>query len=155
MIPFPSYAVFYRQSIPQGSRLVKFFLPKTVPEYRRCRQKDQKRRGASAANGQKKEALLPCVHGAKENGTPCARVATLGLQHRHTPSHLPADPLGKEVYSWMNKEDVYTVPWVFSVFPGQSFKNDVGAGLLQYAQGTKTWEDVKTVFVNRWKEEMR
>ena len=67
----------------------------------------------------------------------------------------PADPLGKEVYSWMNKEDVYTVPWVFSVFPGQSFKNDVGAGLLQYAQGTKTWEDVKTVFVNRWKEEMR
>lgn len=67
----------------------------------------------------------------------------------------PVDPLGKEVYSWMNKEDVYTVPWVFSVFPGQSFKNDVGAGLLQYAQGTKTWEDVKTVFVNRWKEEMR
>ena len=33
----------------------------------------------------------------------------------------------------------------------------VGANIheAQYAQGTKTWEDVKTVFVNRWKEEMR
>ncbi len=67
----------------------------------------------------------------------------------------PADPLGKEVYSWMNREGVYTVPWVFSVFPGQNFKNDVGAGLLQYAQGTKTWDNVKEIFVNRWKEETR
>ncbi len=70
-------------------------------------------------------------------------------------NEAPSDPLGREVYSWMNKEDVYTVPWVFSVFPGQSFKNDVGAGLLQYAQGTKSFEDVKEIFVNRWKEEMR
>ncbi len=68
-------------------------------------------------------------------------------------SEAPKDPLGREVYSWMNKENVNTVPWIFSVFPGQSFKNDFGAAILQYAQGTKTWDDVKGTFINRWKEE--
>lgn len=65
----------------------------------------------------------------------------------------PTDPLGKEVSEWLNREESYSVPWVFTVFPGQSFKNDFGAALLQYAQGNKTWEEVKAVFINRWKEE--
>ena len=65
----------------------------------------------------------------------------------------PSDPLGKQVYEWMNKEDVYTVPWTFSIFPSQSFKDDFGAALLQYAQGTRTWEDVVRTFITRWKEE--
>ncbi len=66
----------------------------------------------------------------------------------------PSDPLGKEVYRWMNKEDVYTVPWIFSIFPSQNFKTDFGAALLQYAQGTKSWNDVVTLFAERWKEEI-
>ncbi len=65
----------------------------------------------------------------------------------------PRDPLGREVYSWMRKEGVESVPWIFSIFPSQNFKNDFGAALLQYAQGTKTWSDVKNTFVTRWKEE--
>ena len=65
----------------------------------------------------------------------------------------PRDPLGREVYEWMNKEGTESVPWIFSIFPSQNFKNDFGAALLQYAQGTKTWNDVKSVFVTRWKEE--
>ena len=65
----------------------------------------------------------------------------------------PSDPLGKQVYEWMNKEDVYTVPWTFSIFPSQSFKDDFGAALLQYAQGTRTWEDVVRTVITRWKEE--
>ncbi len=68
-------------------------------------------------------------------------------------SEAPKDPLGREVYAWMNRENVNTVPWIFSVFPGQNFKNDFGAVILQYAQGTKTWDDVKGTFINRWKEE--
>ncbi|MBQ8351041.1 MAG: ABC transporter substrate-binding protein [Clostridia bacterium] len=66
----------------------------------------------------------------------------------------PSDPLGKEVYQWMNKEGVQTVPWIFSIFPSQNFKTDFGAALLQYAQGTKTWEDVVSLFVTRWKDEI-
>lgn len=65
----------------------------------------------------------------------------------------PVDPLGREVHSWMRREGVETVPWIFSIFPSQNFKNDFGAGLLQYAQGTKSWDAVKSLFITRWKEE--
>ena len=65
----------------------------------------------------------------------------------------PADPLSREINRWLSREDVYNIPWNFTVFPGQNFKSDFGAALLQYAQGTKSWDDVKEVFVRRWKEE--
>lgn len=65
----------------------------------------------------------------------------------------PSDPLGKQVYEWMNKEGIRSIPWTFSIFPGQDFKNDFGAALLQYAQGTKTWQETVNIFINRWKEE--
>ena len=67
----------------------------------------------------------------------------------------PKDPLSREVSDWLEKEETYNIPWSFTVFPGQNFKTDFGAALLQYAQGTKTWEDVKNTFVTRWKEEAR
>ncbi len=66
---------------------------------------------------------------------------------------VPSDPLGREVYQWITKEDVQTLPWTFSIFPSQNFKTDLGAALLQYAQGNSTWEAVKATFVKRWKEE--
>lgn len=65
----------------------------------------------------------------------------------------PEDPLAKEVIKWMNNADVTIIPWNFTVFPSATFKNDFGAGLLQYAQGTKSWDDVKTLFVDSWKRE--
>lgn len=68
---------------------------------------------------------------------------------------VPGDPLGREVYEWMNRENINTIPWTFSIFPSQNFKEDFGAALLQYAQGTKTWDDVVSVFVTRWKEESK
>lgn len=65
----------------------------------------------------------------------------------------PNDPLAQEVIRWMNKENVETVPWIFTVFPSLTFKNDFGAALLQYAQGTKQWNDVKQLAVERWEKE--
>lgn len=65
----------------------------------------------------------------------------------------PTDPLAKEVLNWMEKDGVSSVPWNFTVFPSQTFKNDFGAILLQYAQGTKTWEDVEKLVVTEWKTE--
>ncbi len=65
----------------------------------------------------------------------------------------PKDPLSREVSEWLEKDEVYNIPWSFTVFPGQQFKTDFGAALLQYAQGSKSWNDVKSTFVNRWKEE--
>jgi raffinose/stachyose/melibiose transport system substrate-binding protein len=55
----------------------------------------------------------------------------------------------------MNKENIETIPWNFTVFPSQTFKSDFGSALLQYSQGTKTWNDVKNIFVNRWESESR
>ena len=65
----------------------------------------------------------------------------------------PDDPLAKEVVSWMNKEGVDTVPWDFTIFPSQIFKNNFGSNLLQYAQGTKKWATVKDETDKDWKSE--
>lgn len=65
----------------------------------------------------------------------------------------PADPLAREVLDWMGREGVQTIPWNFTIFPSQTFKDDFGAALLQYAQGSKSWEDVASSVVSRWQEE--
>jgi len=65
----------------------------------------------------------------------------------------PTDPLSKEVLRYMGKTDLYNVAWNFTVFPSQTFKDNFGAALLQYAQGTMKWDDVKTLFVDQWKAE--
>ena len=70
-----------------------------------------------------------------------------------TEEERPKDPLAQEVIKWMNNADVTTIPWNFTVFPSQTFKEDFGASLLQYAQGSKNWEQVKTDFTKSWKNE--
>jgi len=68
-------------------------------------------------------------------------------------NETPSDPLSKDVMDWIGREDRKSITWDFIVFPGQNFKDDFGAALLQYAQGTKTWAQVKETFVTRWREE--
>lgn len=70
-----------------------------------------------------------------------------------TEDERPEDPLAQEVIRWMNNADVTTIPWNFTVFPSATFKADFGAALLQYAQGTKSWDEVKNLFTERWKSE--
>ena len=65
----------------------------------------------------------------------------------------PADPLSKEVMEWIGNIEAANIPWDFVVFPSQTFKENFGADLLQYAQGTKTWDEVKSDFVLAWKAE--
>ena len=68
-------------------------------------------------------------------------------------SEQPDDPLALEMLNWMQKDDLTTITWDFTVFPSQKFKEDFGAALLQYAQGTKPWEDVTKTVIDRWKAE--
>lgn len=70
-----------------------------------------------------------------------------------TDEERPEDPLAQEVIKWMYNADVTTIPWNFTVFPSQTFKEDFGASLLQYAQGTKNWDKVKDDFTKSWKNE--
>ena len=37
--------------------------------------------------------------------------------------------------------------------PSENWKNGVGGALLKYAQGTGSWDDVKTAFVDGWATE--
>ena len=37
--------------------------------------------------------------------------------------------------------------------PSDQWKNDLGAAMLEYAQGTGDWDKVKTAFVEGWASE--
>lgn len=65
----------------------------------------------------------------------------------------PADPLARELISYMNNENVTSVPWIFTSFPSENFKTELGSLLLSYAQGSKTFEEVKQGAVDLWKKE--
>lgn len=45
------------------------------------------------------------------------------------------------------------VSWNFPTMPSETWKNNVGAALLEYAQGTGDWENVKVQFVDGWAKE--
>ena len=62
----------------------------------------------------------------------------------------PTDPLAKEVLRYTSDTNLYNVAWSFVKFPGQAWKNDYGAALLQYAQGKMSWDDVVKLAVTEW-----
>ena len=66
---------------------------------------------------------------------------------------LPNDPLAREVVRYMNDEYVNTVPWIFTSFPSDVFKTEVGGVLLEYVQGNKEWVEVENTVKSMWKSE--
>ncbi|MBR6510477.1 MAG: ABC transporter substrate-binding protein [Clostridia bacterium] len=68
-------------------------------------------------------------------------------------NELPNDPLAKEISRYMNDEKIKNIPWSFSAFPSEAFKKEVGNALLDYAQGKKKWDEIKTIITNKWKSE--
>ena len=65
----------------------------------------------------------------------------------------PTDPLAVEVLNWMEKPGINSVPWNFTLFPSQTFKDNFGSALLQYAQGTKSWAQLSSDVVKDWAKE--
>ncbi len=65
----------------------------------------------------------------------------------------PTDPLAKSLISYMSNTDLFNVAWNFVVFPSQTFKDNFGAALLQYAQGSMDWAAVKQLMIDQWKIE--
>ena len=53
----------------------------------------------------------------------------------------PTDPLAVEINNWMSKPGITSVAWNFTLFPSQTFKDNFGASLLRYAQGSKDWAE--------------
>ena len=65
----------------------------------------------------------------------------------------PTDPLAQEVIKYMADDSLTSVAWNFTSFPSQTFKDDFGAALLEYASGSMEWEDVKQLVVDEWASE--
>lgn len=62
------------------------------------------------------------------------------------------DPLAVEMYAWMEKGN--SVPWTAMLtFPSQTFKDDFGAALLEYANGNMQWDEVTKLVVDEWASE--
>lgn len=70
-----------------------------------------------------------------------------------TEAEKPTDPLAREVIRYMSNPNLFNVAWNFLVFPSQTFKDNFGAALLQYAQGTKDWNSVVQLFIEQWASE--
>lgn len=70
-----------------------------------------------------------------------------------TEDEQPKDPLAREITRYMSNTDLRNIPWVFTAFPSEAFKKDVGSSLLDYAQGDKKWEDVEKTVISKWKSE--
>ncbi|MBQ6826090.1 MAG: ABC transporter substrate-binding protein [Clostridia bacterium] len=68
-------------------------------------------------------------------------------------NELPNDPLAKEISRYMNDAEIKNIPWSFNAFPSEAFKKEVGNALLDYAQGKKKWDEIKTIITNKWKSE--
>jgi raffinose/stachyose/melibiose transport system substrate-binding protein len=68
-------------------------------------------------------------------------------------NEMPTDPLAKEVIRYLSDQDKYNVAWNFVKFPSQTFKDNFGGALLQYAQGQLPWEDVVNLVVEQWAAE--
>ncbi len=69
-----------------------------------------------------------------------------------TEEEKPADPLAKSMLKIMESGKV-SIPWIFTTFPSQTFKDYFGSALLEYAQGTMDWNGVVSVVQEQWKAE--
>ena len=69
-----------------------------------------------------------------------------------TEEEKPADPLAKYMLKIMESGKV-SIPWIFTTFPSQTFKDYFGSALLEYAQGTMDWNGVVSVVQEQWKAE--
>lgn len=72
-----------------------------------------------------------------------------------TEQELPSDPLAREVVRYMNDNTKQTVPWIFTSFPSDVFKTEVGGALLEYVQGNKSYEDIEETVKSKWKSERK
>ncbi len=68
-------------------------------------------------------------------------------------SSQPDDPLAREMARYMNNGEITSVPWVFVGFPSENFKTAFGDALLEYVQGSKSFEEVVEIVKNKWKSE--
>ena len=68
-------------------------------------------------------------------------------------NELPSDPLARSLVSYMNDQNKKTIPWIFTSFPSDVFKTEVGGALLEYVQGNKGFDHIENTVKSVWKSE--
>ena len=53
----------------------------------------------------------------------------------------------------MNNKEINTINWIFPSFPSENFKQQFNQGLLEYIQGTKSFDDVVNIVKEAWASE--
>lgn len=66
--------------------------------------------------------------------------------------YIPANPLIKAADEYIAAGKT-PVSWNFASIPSETWKNNVGSALLEYAQGTGDWAAVETAFIDGWATE--
>ena len=66
--------------------------------------------------------------------------------------YTPDNPLVKAAEEYI-REGKTSIGWYFTTMPSDQWKNDLGAAMLEYAQGTGDWDKVRTAFVEGWASE--
>ncbi|WEV73917.1 ABC transporter substrate-binding protein [Bifidobacterium sp. ESL0798] len=107
---------------------------------------------ASSADQKATEAFLKWVITSKDGKQGISK--TMGF---NTPfksfSDVKADNPLIEAATENRKEGKKQVDWDYTMMPSEQWKNDLGNALLEYAQGTGKWDQVKTNFVDGWAKE--
>jgi raffinose/stachyose/melibiose transport system substrate-binding protein len=70
-----------------------------------------------------------------------------------TASERPSDPLAKEMFRYLDNTSLTSVSWNFVTFPSQTFKDDLGARLYQYALGNTQWNALVSDTTKSWAAE--
>lgn len=69
-----------------------------------------------------------------------------------TDAELPQNPLQQAAQSDLSSGRE-PVGWAFTTIPSENWKTNVGAALLEYAQGSGGWETVESAFIDGWARE--
>ncbi|MGN0482987.1 MAG: ABC transporter substrate-binding protein [Lachnospiraceae bacterium] len=72
-----------------------------------------------------------------------------------TEEEYPKNPLAQEVMRYMNDQNLHSVNWVFSAYPNQAFKDNLGTNLLSYCKGTMNWETLVDKTKTDWAAQIK
>jgi raffinose/stachyose/melibiose transport system substrate-binding protein len=111
-------------------------------------------KNASAANQQASLDFLNWLYTSPEGKAHVAKdLGFIVPFDTFTDAEKPTDPLATQVMAWSANTAVQNVPWNFTVFPSQQFKDSFGANLLLYAQGQMSWNAVRDAMIAGWATE--
>lgn len=110
----------------------------------------------SKSSDEDKEATLAFIHWLFNSETGkdlCVnRLGWISPYNTFGEDEVPSNPLASSIMEWSNSGKE-SVSWAFNTMPSQTYKDGIGAALLEYSQGTGDWDAVKSAILDNWAPE--